>query len=91
MKTVERICCVCRAKQPADKMIRVARIKNADNSSGFAADKTHKLGGRGCYVCSQCVQKAVKTKALNRSFKCPVPENVYNELLPLARNEAGKE
>jgi predicted RNA-binding protein YlxR (DUF448 family) len=93
MNVTERICCVCRVKQPTDKMLRVARLKNAASSYTFVVDKKHQLDGRGVHVCPNCVEKAIKTKALNRSFKCPVPENIYdelrrNELLPFAGGES---
>jgi predicted RNA-binding protein YlxR (DUF448 family) len=79
MAAVERICCVCRVKQPVNNMTRVARV-----NGNFFVDLTHKMGGRGCHICPNCVQKAVKTKALNRAFKTAVPEDVYNNL-PVAK------
>lgn len=72
---VERICCVCRVKQPVDKMKRVARVNGK-----FFVDRTRKMGGRGAHICPNCIEKAVKTKALNRSFKTPVPDKIYNDL-----------
>ena len=65
-------------------MVRVARLKNADGSFNFAVDGEHKMGGRGCHICPDCVPKAVKTKALNRAFKTAVPDEVYNNL-PIAK------
>jgi predicted RNA-binding protein YlxR (DUF448 family) len=59
-------------------MIRVARVKGQ-----FTVDKTHRAGGRGCHICPDCVEKAIKIKALNRSFKCPVGDEVYRELKEL--------
>jgi predicted RNA-binding protein YlxR (DUF448 family) len=56
-------------------MIRVARVK--DN---FVVDKTHRAGGRGCHICPNCIEKAIKNRALNRSFRRPVGDEVYNEL-----------
>jgi predicted RNA-binding protein YlxR (DUF448 family) len=56
-------------------MIRIARTDGK-----FSVDKTGKGGGRGCRVCRKCVEKAIRTKALNRSFKCNVGETVYKEL-----------
>ena len=38
--------------------------------------------GRGAYVCrnAECLQKAKKTKGLDRSFKMTIPEEVYDSL-----------
>jgi len=69
---VERICCVCRTKKPVGDMIRVARVNGE-----FKIDKTN---GRGAYVCPECVEKCIKTRALNRSFKTQVPQDVYDKL-----------
>jgi len=61
-------------------MIRVARLREADNTITFAVDHKHKLGGRGCHICHSCIEKCVKTKALNRSFKGQVPEDIYKDI-----------
>ncbi|WP_044495935.1 YlxR family protein, partial [Clostridioides difficile] len=39
--------------------------------------------GRGAYVCksSECLKKAIKSKALNKAFKIDVPDEVYDNLL----------
>jgi predicted RNA-binding protein YlxR (DUF448 family) len=80
MGGVERICCVCRVKQPTMGMVRVARVRQADGSYLFIVDRGQKAGGRGCFVCPKCVDRAVKTRALNRSFKGSVPDSVYMEI-----------
>ncbi|MCL2586854.1 MAG: YlxR family protein [Firmicutes bacterium] len=72
----ERICCVCRKKDLASTRIRVARIDGQ-----FIVDKVGNANGRGAYVCIPCVPEAVKRKAFNRSFKSPVPQEVYDSLL----------
>jgi predicted RNA-binding protein YlxR (DUF448 family) len=76
----ERICCVCRVKQPTPKMVRIVRVREHNGAVLFFLDKEHKLNGRGCHICPYCIKKAVKTKALDRSFKYRVDENVYREL-----------
>jgi predicted RNA-binding protein YlxR (DUF448 family) len=81
---IERICCVCRIKQSTAVLIRAARVKNENNPKEnpykFAVDRAHKLGGRGCYICPKCIEKSIKSRALNRSFKSPVPDSIYREL-----------
>ena len=45
-------------------------------------DKTGRSNGRGAYICDniQCLEKAIKTKALARTFEMEIEETVYNEL-----------
>lgn len=75
-KPVERICSVCRTKKNVADLIRVARIDGK-----FFLDSDGNANGRGCRVCPECVEKCVKTRALNRSFKTAVPQSVYDELV----------
>lgn len=74
---VERICYVCRVKHNRDELIRVARIKNADKSYDYIVGGKE---GRGCHIHPECVEKAKKTRALNRSFKTNVPQEIYDQL-----------
>ncbi|MFW5630545.1 MAG: RNase P modulator RnpM, partial [Acetivibrio ethanolgignens] len=45
-------------------------------------DITGKKNGRGAYICrsAECFAKARKTKALERSLKAAIPDEVYDEL-----------
>ena len=45
-------------------------------------DFSGKLNGRGAYICPdpQCLQKARKSKSLERSLEVPIPEEVYERL-----------
>jgi len=71
----ERTCIVCRTKGDKSKFLKI--VKNKDGEVLIEKDK--KLDGRGAYICKkqECLEKCGKTKALNRVFKCNVPENVY--------------
>lgn len=75
----ERMCAVCRCKAPKNKLIRL--VKNKDGN--ISIDETHKMNGRGMYICAsgECVNKAVKTRAINRSFKTNVENQIYEELV----------
>ncbi|MCL2756167.1 MAG: YlxR family protein [Firmicutes bacterium] len=77
----ERICCVCRAKDLATTRIRIARIKSADGSYNYSIDKSGNANGRGAYVCPTCIDQCIKKRALNRTFKGNVPQEIYSELL----------
>ena len=60
------------------EMIRVLRTMEDD----FVLDATGKKNGRGAYLCrsQECLEKAVKSKGLERSFKQTIPEEVYERL-----------
>ena len=42
-------------------------------------DKTGRKNGRGAYIClnQDCLEKAKRTKALERSLKTEIPEEIY--------------
>ncbi|MDD3946814.1 MAG: YlxR family protein [Clostridia bacterium] len=73
-----RTCAVCRKKLPKSELIRI--VKFADGT--IKADETGKAQGRGCYVCKNdsCIEKFIKKKGANRSFKTNVKEDVYEQI-----------
>lgn len=80
-----RMCVVCRNMKPKSECVRV--VKTADDN--YVIDSTGKLNGRGAYVCKDksCLEKCVKTRAFNRSFKHNVGEELYNDI---EENNIGK-
>ena len=60
------------------ELIRV--IKTPEDE--IVLDETGRKNGRGAYICKnhECFQKAKKTKALERSLKIKVSDEIYNEL-----------
>jgi len=76
--TPTRMCMVCRTRHPKEELLRVVKI---DNNIFF--DKTHKAEGRGAYLCKnhECHEKFLKSRALNRTFKQDVPQEVYTDIL----------
>jgi len=60
------------------EMIRVIRTKEGE----FLLDATGRKNGRGAYICpsGECLKKAVRNKGLERSFKQPIPAEVYEAL-----------
>lgn len=77
--TPERTCIVCRTKKPKNHLIRIVLSKNGE----INVEKTPKLDGRGAYICNgtECVEKLIKTRALNRTFKKNFSEQEYNNLI----------
>ncbi len=74
----DRKCIVCRNMLNKSMMIRIARTK--DNE--IFVDISGKSCGRGAYICknTECIDKAIKKRALDRSFKCKIDTSVYDEL-----------
>ena len=73
-----RMCMVCRERHPKQNLLRI--VKNGNN---FFYDKTQKAEGRGAYLCksNDCREKFIKSRALNRTFKQEVPQEIYAEIL----------
>ena len=73
-----RQCLGCREMKPKKELIRVVRSPEGNISLDFRG----KASGRGAYVCpnSQCLKKAIKTKALERAFSTQIPPEIYEAL-----------
>jgi predicted RNA-binding protein YlxR (DUF448 family) len=73
-----RQCIGCGEMKSKKEMIRV--IKTAENE--ILLDATGRKNGRGAYLCPsmECMQKAIKTRGLERSFKMAIPAEVYETL-----------
>ena len=73
-----RKCTGCGEMKPKKELIRV--LKTAED--GIVIDMTGKQNGRGAYLChsAECLKKAIKTKALERSLGVSVSADVYEEL-----------
>lgn len=73
-----RQCIGCGEMKPKKEMLRV--IKTAEEE--IILDTTGRKNGRGAYLCpdSECLKKAIKGKGLERSFKMPIPKDVYEIL-----------
>lgn len=78
-----RSCCVTREKYPKQELIRVVRTPQGD----VIVDKTSKANGRGAYLkCDlQVIEKAYKSKVLNRVLEVEVPDSIYEELKELCK------
>ncbi len=77
-KIPQRQCMGCRERKEKRAMIRVVRCTDGSVSLDFSG----KLNGRGAYVCPdpECLKKAQKSKALDRSLEVTIPQEVYDRL-----------
>ena len=73
-----RQCLGCREMKPKRDLIRVVKSPTGD----IALDFKGKAQGRGAYVCpnSDCLKRAIRSKALERAFETPIPEEIYSQL-----------
>lgn len=82
MKKIKKIpmrkCIGCGENKPKKELIRV--VKNKENE--IFLDKTGKANGRGAYLCydENCLNKAIKSKALNRAFESNIDEETIKTL-----------
>lgn len=74
----KRTCIGCKEVKIKKELIRI--VKNKENQ--IFVDKTGKANGRGAYICEsiECLEKAIKTKALERGFETQISDEVYDEL-----------
>ena len=82
-----RQCTGCREMKTKRELIRV--VKSPEDV--ISLDFKGKAQGRGAYVCPnrECLKKAVRSKALERSLEIAIPEEIYAQLN--AQMEAGDE
>ena len=73
-----RMCVGCREMKPKKELIRVVR----QPSGQVMLDRTGKAAGRGAYVCpeSACLEKARKSKVLERTLEASIEPAVYEQL-----------
>lgn len=74
-----RQCVGCNEMKSKKELIRVIKTPEGE----ITIDVTGKKNGRGAYICksADCLQKAIKNKGLNRSFKMQIPEEIYDKLM----------
>lgn len=77
-KIPTRMCVGCREMKEKRELLRVVHTPEG----AVFLDRTGKANGRGAYVCksAQCLQKAVKTRQLERALSCPISQEVFESL-----------
>ena len=77
-KIPQRQCMGCRERKAKREMIRVVRGTDGNVSLDFGG----KMNGRGAYICPSpdCLKKAQRSKALERSLEVEIPAEVYERL-----------
>ena len=86
-KIPQRQCMGCRERKNKRDMIRVVRTTEGTVALDFGG----KMNGRGAYVCpqSECLQKARKTRSLERCLEIEIPQEVYDRLAKEMEDSCG--
>ena len=77
-KLPTRTCIGCGEQKSKKEFISI--VKNKEGK--IFIDKTGKLEGRGAYICDniECLNKAIKTRRLEKNFEMKIPDEIYEEL-----------
>lgn len=80
----QRTCIACRQTKDKKELFRIAK----KNNNEVVICTSGKEEGRGAYICKdeKCINKAQKTKGLNRAFKCEIYPSIYEELKSKIQN-----
>ncbi len=80
-----RKCTGCNEMKPKKELVRVVKSPEGE----ISIDLTGKKPGRGAYVCrdAACLVKARKAKRLERAFSCDIPDDVYDSMEEVLKNE----
>lgn len=70
----QRMCVGCREFQDKKELMRIVRSPEGE----IFIDPTGKKNGRGAYLCfdEACLQKAIKSRSLEKALKNKIPEEV---------------
>ncbi len=73
-----RMCVSCREMQPKKELMRVVRTPEG----AVVLDATGRANGRGAYLCkkSACLEKAIKSRALERALETKIESETYDML-----------
>ena len=73
-----RSCVITKEQLPKQELLRIVRTPFGE----VKVDETGKLNGRGAYIKRELsvIEKAKKSKALDRHLEVNVPDTIYEEL-----------
>ena len=77
-KQPQRRCTGCAEHFPKCELVRVLRTPDGE----IILDLTGKKSGRGAYICknADCLKKARKSRRMESSLECHIPEEIYDRL-----------
>ena len=80
-----RRCLGCYESKPKKELYRIVKNKEGE----ILLDKTGKLNGRGAYICNskECLEKAIKSKRIEKEFETKIADDIYIELRNMIEND----
>lgn len=80
-----RTCVVCNEKLEKRQLLRI--VKNKDGV--VTVDETGKANGRGAYIKKdlEVLEKAIKSKVLERHLECQIDASIYEEIKRIIENK----
>ena len=77
-KIPQRTCMGCNEKKDKKELIRIVKSSIGEVN----IDKIGKMHGRGAYICDkqECLEKAIKTKRLERKLRTTISEKFYEDI-----------
>ena len=80
-----RTCVVCHEKLEKRELLRI--VKNKEGI--VSVDETGKANGRGAYIKKdlEVLEKAIKSKALERHLECQIDNHIYDEIRKIIENK----
>lgn len=74
----QRTCIGCREEKDKSELLRLT----AGDNGAVIPDESKRAQGRGAYICkkTECLEKAIKTKAFDRALKLSSGKNDFEKL-----------
>lgn len=74
----KRTCVGCKEVKDKKELIRIVK----DKEGHISVDRTGRANGRGAYICDniQCLESAIKSRKLEKSFEIKINPEIYDEL-----------
>ena len=78
-----RTCVITKESLPKQELLRIVRTPEME----VKVDETGKLNGRGAYIKKslEVLEKAKKSKLLEKRLECSIDESVYEEIKNIDR------
>ena len=79
-----RTCVVTKESLPKSELLRIVRTPEGE----VVPDLSGKLNGRGAYIKKdiEVLEKAIKSKILDKKLECKVDDIVYDEIRKIIEN-----
>ena len=84
-----RQCMGCGEHKPKGELLRVVRSPEGE----VTLDMTGRKSGRGAYLCHdvKCLRRARKSRRLDHTLECTIPDEVYDRMEQELENDADEQ